>query len=39
MKKYIFGVDGGNTKTDYFSFDLEGNFIDGKEQERVAMKH
>lgn len=30
MKKYIFGVDGGNTKTDYFLFDLEGNFIDGK---------
>lgn len=28
MKKYILGVDGGNTKTDYFLFDLEGNFID-----------
>lgn len=28
MKKYIIGVDGGNTKTDYFLFDSEGNFID-----------
>lgn len=28
MKKYIVGVDGGNTKTDYFLFDTEGNFID-----------
>lgn len=27
-KKYILGVDGGNTKTDYFLFDTEGNFID-----------
>lgn len=27
-KKYIIGVDGGNTKTDYFLFDIEGNFID-----------
>ncbi|NLI90151.1 MAG: N-acetylglucosamine kinase [Epulopiscium sp.] len=26
-KPYIIGVDGGNTKTDYFLFDLEGNFI------------
>lgn len=26
--KYILGVDGGNTKTDYFLFDTEGNFID-----------
>ena len=24
---YILGVDGGNTKTDYFLFDVEGNFI------------
>ena len=24
---YILGVDGGNTKTDYFLFDCEGNFI------------
>lgn len=30
MKKYILGVDGGNTKTDYLLFDTEGNFIDGK---------
>ncbi|MCL2096175.1 MAG: N-acetylglucosamine kinase [Oscillospiraceae bacterium] len=28
MKKYIIGVDGGNTKTDYFLFDTEGNFVD-----------
>lgn len=28
MKKYIIGVDGGNTKTDYFLFDSEGDFID-----------
>ena len=25
---YILGVDGGNTKTDYYLFDIEGNFID-----------
>ncbi len=30
MKKYIIGVDGGNTKTDYLLFDIEGNFISGK---------
>lgn len=29
MKKYVIGVDGGNTKTDYLLFDIEGNFIDG----------
>ena len=29
MKKYIIGVDGGNTKTDYLLFDTEANFIDG----------
>lgn len=29
MKKYIIGVDGGNTKTDYLLFDINGNFIDG----------
>lgn len=29
IKKYILGVDGGNTKTDYLLFDTEGNFIDG----------
>ncbi len=28
MKEYIIGVDGGNTKTDYFLFDTAGNFID-----------
>ena len=28
MTKYILGVDGGNTKTDYFLFDLDGNFVD-----------
>jgi len=27
--KFIVGVDGGNTKTDYLVYDLEGNFIDG----------
>ncbi len=27
--KYILGVDGGNTKTDYLLYDVEGNFIDG----------
>ena len=26
---YVIGVDGGNTKTDYLLYDLEGNFIDG----------
>ena len=29
MKKYIIGVDGGNTKTDYLLFDVNGKFIDG----------
>lgn len=29
MKQYIIGVDGGNTKTDYLLFDINGNFIDG----------
>lgn len=28
MTHYILGVDGGNTKTDYFLFDTTGNFID-----------
>lgn len=28
MKKYVIGVDGGNSKTDYFLFDGEANFID-----------
>lgn len=27
--KFILGVDGGNTKTDYLIYDLEGNFVDG----------
>lgn len=26
-QRYILGVDGGNTKTDYFLFDKEGNFV------------
>jgi N-acetylglucosamine kinase-like BadF-type ATPase len=26
--KYIIGVDGGNSKTDYFLFHIQGNFID-----------
>lgn len=26
--QYILGVDGGNTKTDYYLFDINGNFID-----------
>ena len=29
MQQVVLGVDGGNTKTDYLLFDLEGNFIDG----------
>lgn len=29
MRKYIIGVDGGNTKTDYLLYDTEGNFVDG----------
>jgi N-acetylglucosamine kinase-like BadF-type ATPase len=28
MKNYVVGVDGGNTKTDYFLFDLQGNLIE-----------
>ncbi len=28
MNKYVIGVDGGNSKTDYFLFDIEGNFVD-----------
>jgi len=28
MKEYVIGVDGGNTKTDYFLFDTDGEFID-----------
>lgn len=26
--KFLLGVDGGNTKTDYFLFDINGNFVD-----------
>lgn len=29
MKKYVIGVDGGNTKTDYLLYDIEGNFVYG----------
>ena len=28
-KKYVIGVDGGNTKTDYLLYDTFGNYIDG----------
>ncbi|NOV01579.1 N-acetylglucosamine kinase [Paenibacillus sp. LMG 31457] len=28
VPNYIIGVDGGNSKTDYFLFDIQGNFID-----------
>lgn len=28
MKKYLLGVDGGNTKTDYVLFSTEGDFVD-----------
>lgn len=27
-RNYIIGVDGGNSKTDYFLFDMQGNFVD-----------
>ncbi len=27
--RYVLGVDGGNTKTDYLLYDVEGNFVDG----------
>ncbi|TJY42306.1 N-acetylglucosamine kinase [Cohnella pontilimi] len=27
-KKYVISADGGNSKTDYFLFDTEGNFVD-----------
>ena len=26
--RYILGVDGGNTKTDYYLFDVDGNYVD-----------
>ena len=28
-KKYLIGVDGGNTKTDYLLYDVDGNYVDG----------
>ena len=28
MKQYVLGVDGGNTKTDYFIFDIHGEYVD-----------
>ncbi len=28
-KQYLLGVDGGNTKTDYILFDVNGQFVDG----------
>ena len=28
-KKYVIGVDGGNTKTDYLLYDTLGNYVDG----------
>jgi len=28
MKKYLLGVDGGNTKTDYLLTTTEGEFVD-----------
>lgn len=28
MRKFVIGVDGGNSKTDYFLFDIDGNFVD-----------
>ncbi|WP_235439956.1 N-acetylglucosamine kinase [Paenibacillus sp. DMB20] len=27
-KRYVIGVDGGNSKTDYFLFDMDGTFVD-----------
>ncbi|MFC4775751.1 BadF/BadG/BcrA/BcrD ATPase family protein [Paenibacillus sp. GCM10023252] len=27
-RRYIIGVDGGNSKTDYFLFDVDGSFVD-----------
>jgi len=39
MKKYVIGVDGGNTKTDYFLFDTEGNFIDHIKDGTCSHEH
>ena len=30
-QEYVLGVDGGNTKTHYFLYDGDGNFVDGIE--------
>ena len=30
-QEYVLGVDGGNTKTQYFLYDGDGNFVDGIE--------
>lgn len=30
-REYVLGVDGGNTKTHYFLYDGDGNFVDGIE--------
>ncbi|MCL2099992.1 MAG: N-acetylglucosamine kinase [Oscillospiraceae bacterium] len=38
-KKYIIGVDGGNTKTDYFLFDTGGNFIDHIKDGTCSHEH
>lgn len=34
--KYLIGVDGGNTKTDYLLYDIKGNFIDGIRSETCS---
>jgi len=39
MKKYVIGVDGGNTKTDYFLFDTEGNFVDYIKEGTCSHEH
>ena len=39
MKKYVIGVDGGNTKTDYFLFDTDGNFIDHIKDGTCSHEH
>jgi len=39
MKKYVIGVDGGNTKTDYFLFDTDGNFVDHIKDGTCSHEH
>jgi N-acetylglucosamine kinase-like BadF-type ATPase len=39
MKKYVIGVDGGNTKTDYFLFDTDGNFTDHIKDGTCSHEH